>query len=187
MGNSSMYRTGWNVDAEEARSTALSSTKSENVNFDDAVPFECNRAVMRAQQHQRMYERLYAKYRTDENKTVEEFLEEKTDEIIESSAVIDDENENVGESVFGVPEEELVNEGVVFGMPVEEVETEVPEVPGAVETEPVKRGRKKKGSKKTDDKSVKVKTEKVKVEKPKAEKLEKKSAEPKKRGRKAKK
>ena len=55
MGNSSMYRTGWNVDAEEARATALSSVKSDNVNFDEAVPFEVNRAVLRAQQHQRMY------------------------------------------------------------------------------------------------------------------------------------
>lgn len=36
MGNSSMYRTGWNVDAEEARATALSSVKPvENVNSFD--------------------------------------------------------------------------------------------------------------------------------------------------------
>jgi hypothetical protein len=141
-----MYRTGWNVDAEEARATALSSVKSENVNFEDAVPFEVNRAVLRAQQHQRMYEILYAKYKTDEKKTIDEFIEEKTDKIIENITVIAEENDNIGLEVFGavcednnVTDDELINEGVVFGMP--ETEPEEAEVAQkddvTIETEPV--------------------------------------------------
>ena len=89
---------------------------------------------------------MYEKYRTDDKKTVDEFIEEKTDEIIENTTVITEENDNIGTEVFGavcednnVTDDELINEGVVFGM--SETETEETEVVQkddvTVETEPV--------------------------------------------------
>lgn len=59
MSNYSIYRTGWDVDADEARSDAKSSVKSDLTDFNEAVPQEINIQVLRMQQHMRMYEKLY--------------------------------------------------------------------------------------------------------------------------------
>lgn len=59
MSNYSIFRTGWEINADVARADALSSVKTDKTNFDDVVPVEYNPQVIRMRQHQRMYEKMY--------------------------------------------------------------------------------------------------------------------------------
>lgn len=59
MSNYSIYRTGWDINADQARSDAKSTVTIEARNFADAVPQEINPQILRMQQHMRMYEKLY--------------------------------------------------------------------------------------------------------------------------------